>query len=150
MIDDMSKRYGVITGLSDHTKGIIAPVVAVSQGAKVIEKHFILNKSIGGPDSSFSLDEEEFSQMVSAVRAAELLLGEVNYQLTESQNYGRRFSRSLYIIKNVKKGEEITNDNVRSIRPGYGLHPIYHDTIMGKLFNDNYHKGTRMSLDKII
>ena len=150
MIDDMSKKYGVITGLSDHTKGIIAPVVAVAQGAKVIEKHFILNKSIGGPDSSFSLDEEEFRQMVSAVRSAELSLGEINYQLTKSQNYGKRFSRSLYIIKNVKKGEKITTDNVRSIRPGYGLHPKYQDNIIGKVFKDNYQKGTRMSFDKIL
>ena len=150
MIDDMSKRYGVITGLSDHTKGIIAPVVAVAQGAKVIEKHFILNNSIGGPDSSFSLDEEEFKQMVSAVRSAELSIGEIDYQLTKTQKYGKRFSRSLYIIKNVKKGEKITNDNVRSIRPGYGLHPKHQDNIIGKNFKDNYQKGTRMSFDKIL
>ena len=103
MIRDLEKRYGVISGLSDHTLGVTAPIVAVTQGAKIIEKHFILDKSIGGPDASFSLDKNEFAQMVKSVREAELAIGDVNYSLSEKQKQGRKFSRSLYISKNVKK-----------------------------------------------
>ncbi|MFL2597115.1 MAG: pseudaminic acid synthase [Flavobacteriaceae bacterium] len=150
MISDLEKRYDVITGLSDHTLGITAPVVAVSQGAKIIEKHFIIDKSIGGPDASFSLDKKEFSQMVIAVREAQLAIGKVDYSLTEKQIQGRKFSRSLYISKNVKKGELVTLENIKSIRPGFGLHPKYFNQILGKEFKAEYTIGTRMSLDKII
>ena len=149
MIRDLAERYGVATGLSDHTLGITAPVVAVTQGAKVIEKHFILDKSIGGPDASFSLDEKEFTQMVKAVREAELAIGKVDYTLTDKQKQGRNFSRSLYIAKDVRKGDVITKENIRSIRPGFGLHPKHFTSILGNFFNDDYEKGTRMSLDKL-
>lgn len=147
MIRDLAERYGVVTGLSDHSLGITAPVVAVTQGAKIIEKHFILHKSIGGPDASFSLDEKEFTQMVLAVREAELALGQVDYSLTNKQKQGRNFSRSLYIIKNVNKGDLISENNIRSIRPGFGLHPKYLPQILGKKFKYNLEKGTRMTLD---
>ena len=149
MISDLKKRYGVVTGLSDHTLGITAPIVAVNLGAKIIEKHFILDKSVGGPDASFSLDKNGFSEMVKSIREAEVCVGEINYELTSKQKKGRNFSRSLYITKNVKKGELITNENVRSIRPGYGLHPKYLQDILGCTFNNNYLRGTRMSLDKL-
>ena len=149
MISDLKKRYGVVTGLSDHTLGITAPIVAVNLGAKIIEKHFILDKSIGGPDASFSLDKNEFSEMVKSIREAEVCVGEINYELTSKQKKGRNFSRSLYITKNVKKGELITNENVRSIRPGYGLHPKYLQDILGCTFKNDYLRGTRMSLDKL-
>lgn len=147
MIRDLAERYGVETGLSDHTLGITAPVVAVTLGAKIIEKHFILDKTIGGPDESFSLDEKEFTQMVKAVREAELAIGKVDYTLTEKQEQGRNFSRSLYICQNVKKGDIIDKNNVRSIRPGFGLHPKYLPLILEKKFNSNFDKGTRMTLD---
>ena len=147
MIRDLSERYGFVTGLSDHTLGISAPVVAITQGAKIIEKHFILDKTIGGPDASFSLDEKEFTQMVVAVREAELALGKVDYTLTSKQKQGRDFSRSIYIIKNVKKGEIINKKNIRSIRPGFGLHPKYMSQILGKKFKSDFKKGTRMTLD---
>ena len=140
MIKDLAERFNVVSGLSDHTLGITAPIVAVTQGAKVIEKHFILDKSIGGPDASFSLDEEEFTQMVKAVRDAEAALGNINYKLTEKQLAGRNFSRSLYIVKDVKKGELVTQENVRSIRPGYGIHPKELNKVLGKKFNSNYEK----------
>lgn len=143
MIGDLAKRYGVVTGLSDHTLGIIAPVVAVTQGAKIIEKHFILDKSIGGPDASFSLDEKEFSQMVKAVRETELALGKVDYTLTKKQKQGRNFSRSLYISKDVKKGDLVTIDNLKSVRPGFGMHPKYLPTLLGKHFKKDLKKGTR-------
>ena len=102
-LTDYTKSFGVIPGISDHTLGITAPVVATALGAKVIEKHFILDKSIGGPDSTFSLDQNEFSQMVKNVRDAEKSLGKIEYNLTEKQKKGKDFSRSLYIVKNVKK-----------------------------------------------
>jgi pseudaminic acid synthase len=149
MILDLANRFNVVSGLSDHTLGITAPVVAVTQGAKIIEKHFILDRSIGGPDSSFSLDEAEFTEMVKAIREAELLLGSINYSLTKKQIQGREFRRSLYIAENVLKGELVTNLNVRSVRPGFGLHPKYLPEIIGKKFIKDLKKGTRMDLNLI-
>jgi pseudaminic acid synthase len=131
-LPDLKKRFGVEVGLSDHTSGIVAPVVAVALGAKVIEKHFILDKSIGGPDASFSLDEKEFTAMVAAVRQAEKALGKTTYDLTEKAKDNRKFSRSLFAVKDIKAGELFTEENVRSIRPGYGLHPRYLKEVIGK------------------
>ena len=132
MIEDLAKRFGVVSGFSDHTLGIVAPIVAVAQGAKVIEKHFILDKSIGGADVDFSLDKEEFAQLVQAVRDAEKLLGRVDYAMTDKKQKSRQFSRSLYVAKDIKKGEIFTEENIRSVRPGYGLHPKYLKEILGK------------------
>lgn len=143
MIRDLAQRFGVTTGLSDHTLGITAPVIAVTQGAKIIEKHFILDKSIGGPDASFSLDEIEFTQMVKAVRETELAIGKVDYTLTEKQQQGRNFSRSLYIAKDVNKGDLVTTDNLKSVRPGYGMHPKNLPNLLGKKFKMDCKKGTR-------
>ena len=141
MIQDLKNRYQVKSGLSDHTMSNITPIVAVTLGATVIEKHFILNKDIGGPDASFSLDEKEFTEMVSAVRMAEMAMGEVSYELTDKMRAGRDFSRSLYIAENVNKGDIITEQNVRSVRPGYGLHPKHLKSILGKKFVGQYEKG---------
>ena len=149
MIKDLAERFNVISGLSDHTLNITAPIVAVTQGAKIIEKHFILDKSIGGPDSSFSLDEKEFTEMVLRVREAEIAMGQIDYNLTKKQKEGKKFSRSLYIVKDVNKGDLISEKNLRSIRPGFGLHPKHLPDLIGKKFNRNYSKGTRMSLNKI-
>jgi pseudaminic acid synthase len=132
MLADLASRFEVISGLSDHTLGITVPIVATTLGAKVIEKHFILDRSIGGPDASFSLNEAEFSSMVKAVREAEVAVGKVNYSLTEKQQKGREFSRSLYVVKDIKAGDVITHENVRSIRPGFGLHPKYYKQVLGK------------------
>lgn len=149
MVKDMAERYGVITGLSDHTLGSTVPIVATCFGAKIIEKHFILDRSIGGPDASFSMNEAEFTQMVQAVREAEKAIGEINYNLTEKQLKGRDFSRSLYVVKDIKAGEIITEENVRSIRPGFGMHPKYLKEIFGKTVLTNLKIGTRLSFDKI-
>jgi len=132
MVKDLAERYGVISGLSDHTIGNTVPLVATCFGAKIIEKHFILDKSIGGPDASFSMDEQEFTEMVKAVREAEKAIGKVDYTLTEKQKKGRDFSRSLYVVEDIKAGEVITEKNVRSIRPGFGLHPKYFKEVLGK------------------
>jgi pseudaminic acid synthase len=147
MIPQMAKDFNVITGLSDHTFGELVPIVATTLGAKVIEKHFILDKSIGGPDASFSLDEKEFKSMVDAVRNAEKSIGTIDYNLTEKQKYSRSFSRSLYAVKDIKKGESFSEENVRSIRPGYGLHPKFYFQILGKFSNQDLKKGSRLSLD---
>ncbi len=149
MIPSLAETFGVISGFSDHTLGITAPVTAVALGAKVIEKHFILDKSVGGPDADFSLDKEEFTQMVQAVRDAEKLFGKVDYSMTEKKKQSRRFARSLYIAKDVKAGEVITKENVHSVRPGYGLHPRHLPQILGRKFRKDYEKGTPMSWEKL-
>lgn len=142
MIRDFKERFGVFSGLSDHTLGIVVPVVSVAMGGKVIEKHFILDHSIGGPDASFSLDEKEFSQMVEAVRNAEKAIGSVDYHLTDKQKKGKDFSRSLYVAENMKKGDKIDSTNIRSVRPGFGMHPKYYHSILGKTINQDLEKGT--------
>lgn len=149
MIKEMAESYSVITGLSDHTLGTSVPVVATCFGARIIEKHFILDKSIGGPDSSFSLDEQEFSEMVRSVRIAEKAIGKVDYSLSEKQLAGRDFSRSLYAVEDIKAGEAITEQNVRSIRPGFGLHPKYFPQVIGKKVNRDLEAGDRLELNAI-
>lgn len=150
MIQDFASRFDVIPGLSDHTIGSIVPIVATTLGAKIIEKHFILDKSIGGPDASFSMDENEFSDMVKSVRMAEKAKGQVSYNLTEKQKKGRNFSRSLYVVKDIKKGEKITPENVRSIRPGFGLPPKFLPEIIGKTVKENLYKGDRLREEILI
>jgi len=147
MVKDLAERFNVVAGLSDHTMGATVPVVATSFGAKIIEKHFILDRSIGGPDASFSMNEEEFAAMVKAVREAEKAIGTVDYTLTEKQEKGRDFSRSLYVVEDIKAGEVISEKNVKSIRPGYGLHPKYYQEILGKTANRDLEKGTAMKFD---
>ncbi len=144
MISDLAMRFDVDSGLSDHTEGIVAPIVAVSLGAKVIEKHFILDKSVGGPDASFSLDEKQFTEMVSAVRDAERAIGTIDYSLTENQKHNRRFARSLYVVEDIKAGEKITLQNVRSIRPGYGMHPKFLHETLDKEVTCDLTKGTAL------
>lgn len=149
MIPDLAKRFGVISGLSDHTMGITVPIVAATLGAKIIEKHFILDRSIGGPDASFSLNEVEFTAMVKGVREAELALGNVDYSLTVKQQKGRAFSRSLYVVENISAGEKITETNVRSIRPGFGLHPKHYMNVLGTQAKHGLSKGTPLSFEDI-
>ncbi|HIE46159.1 MAG TPA: pseudaminic acid synthase [Flavobacteriaceae bacterium] len=146
---DIASKFNVKIGLSDHTLGIEVPVVAVSLGAKVIEKHFILDKAIGGADAHFSLDESEFTKMVKAVRTAEKILGKVTYKMDDKKAKSREFSRSLFVVSNVKKGDVITKDNVKSIRPGFGLHPKYYDEVLGKIFVNDFLKGEPFKLDMI-
>lgn len=150
MVKDLSERYNVISGLSDHTMGATVPIVATVFGAKIIEKHFILDRSIGGPDASFSMNEEEFTFMVKAVREAESAIGIVDYTLTEKQAKGKDFSRSLYIVEDIKAGEVITEKNVRSIRPGFGMHPKYYKEILGKKITIDFETGDRLKWDNII
>ena len=149
MVKDLAERFNVITGLSDHTMGSTVSVVATCFGAKIIEKHFILNHSIGGPDASFSMDEKEFTEMVKAVREAEKAIGIVDYTLTDKQIKGKDFSRSLYVVENINAGDVITEKNVRSIRPGFGMHPKHYSEIIGKKVLKDLKFGQRLSINDI-
>ena len=144
-IPNLAQTFGVVAGFSDHTLGTTAPVVATTLGAKVIEKHFILDKSIGGADAEFSLDKKEFEEMIKAVRDAEKLIGKVDYSMTEKKKKSRQFARSLYISKDIKKGEIFSEDNIRSVRPGYGLHPKYLKDVLGKIAERDYEFGERLN-----
>lgn len=143
-ISNMKETFGVDVGFSDHTLGITAPIVAVTLGAKVIEKHFILDKSIGGADCEFSLDKKEFKLLVDVIRDTEKLLGVVDYSLDEKKQKQRRFSRSLYVSKDIKVGEKFSLENIKSVRPGYGLHPKHLNDILGKTSLKDYKFGDRV------
>ncbi|MDR0680867.1 MAG: pseudaminic acid synthase [Dysgonamonadaceae bacterium] len=150
MIPELAKHFEVKSGLSDHTMGSISVIMAVALGAVMVEKHFIIDRSIGGPDAAFSIDEKEFTQMVKDIRIAEKAIGKASYGLTDKMRTGRNSSRSLYVAEDMKTGDVITEQNVRSVRPGYGLHPKYLNEIVGKKVNRDLEKGTRFELKFIV
>lgn len=149
MIRDLAERFGVKAGLSDHTIGSMVPILAVANGAVMIEKHFILNKEVESEDASFSMDENEFREMVKQVRIAEAAMGKVDYSLTEKMKGSRTACRSLYVAEDVNAGDLVTCDNVRSVRPGFGLHPRFLPKVLGMTFNKSMKKGDRFSLNDI-
>ncbi len=149
MIPTLRDRFGVKVGLSDHSMGSLVPTVAVALGATVVEKHFILDRSIGGPDSGFSMDKDEFAQMVKNIRMAETSLGSPSFELTDKIKASRKNGRSLYVAKDIKAGEVITSENVRCVRPGLSLHPCYWKDIVGKRANRNLNLGDRINLNDI-
>ena len=144
-IPDMEKQFGCPVGLSDHSMGTGAAVAAVCLGARVIEKHFTLSRKIKTPDSFFSIEPGEMSDLVRNIRIAEKSLGKVHYGLTEKEKTSRAFRRSLFAVENIRKGEAITCDNVRSIRPGDGLKPKHIKTVMGKVAKKHVKKGTPLN-----
>ena len=146
-IQDMIKRFNVVIGLSDHTLGDEVSIAAVTLGANIIEKHFILDRNLGGPDSEFSMEPFEFKNMVDSIRNVEKALGKVTYDLSDKSKLNREFSRSLFVVEDIKKGEIITEHNVRSIRPGFGLHPKYLNEILGKKVGYDLTKGTPFKLE---
>ena len=148
-IPDIKQRFGVKVGLSDHTEGSIVPMAAVALGAEVVEKHFIIDRSIGGPDAAFSMTKEEFADMVENVRNIEKALGAVYYPTDPSKINGREYARSLYVAENMKEGDVITEQNVRSVRPGFGLHPKYLPELLGKRINHDMEKGTRLAINDV-
>lgn len=148
-MNNLKETFNVEVGLSDHTLGATVPIVSVALGAKVIEKHFILDKNIGGPDASFSLDKQEFKFLVDSVRDAEKALGKIDYELTAKKMKSREFSRSLFVVEDIKEGEPFTENNVKSIRPGYGLKPKYEKVVLGEKAKNDISKGTPMSWDII-
>lgn len=149
-IPDMKARFGVRVGLSDHSMGHDVAVTAVALGAEVIEKHFIIDRSIGGPDAAFSMNKEEFAALVKAIRATEAAIGKVDYPADPALIKGRQFSRSLYVAQPISAGEVVTAQNVRSVRPGHGLHPKYMPQIIGRAVNRNLEPGDRFSLNFIV
>jgi len=146
-IPHLAQVFGCKAGLSDHTMGSAVAVAAVALGAAVVEKHFTLARADGGPDGSFSMEPEEFKQMVRDIRIAETSLGHVCYGLTPKQHESSVFRRSLFVVRSMRAGEIFTPDNVRSIRPGYGLAPRYLDDILGKRCGRDILMGTPVSWD---
>jgi N-acetylneuraminate synthase len=144
-IPHLAEAFGVPVGLSDHTLGIAVPVAAVALGACIIEKHMTLSRDIPGPDSAFSLEPQEFKTMVEAIRVAEKALGEIYYGVREKEAKSRMFRRSLFVVKDMKAGEEFTPENVRSIRPGHGLHTRYLDEVIRRRASHDIPKGTPVS-----
>ncbi len=140
-IPDMAKRFGCKVGLSDHSMGNIAACTAVALGAQVIEKHFIIDRSIGGPDAAFSMTKIEFAEMVKRIRETEESLGQVSYELSDKMKANRKFARSLFACEDIAKGEMFTEQNIRSIRPGDGCSPKYLPLLLGKPANRAYRRG---------
>lgn len=149
-IADMKSRFGCKVGLSDHSMSIAAPVAAVALGAQVVEKHFILDRGMGGADSSFSLEPSEFADMVKAVRDAEKLVGKTTYELSEKGKKSREFARSLFVAEDIAAGEELTEKNIRSVRPGFGLHPKHISEIIGRKAVRNLKKGEPLAWEMTV
>jgi N-acetylneuraminate synthase len=149
-IPHLAEAFGLPTGLSDHTQGTAVPVAAVALGACIVEKHLTLSRSIAGPDSAFSLEPHEFKAMVEAVRTTEKALGRVCYGASENEMKSQIFRRSLFVVQDLKAGEMFTAQNVRSIRPGHGLHTRYLDVVLGKKARIDIDRGTPLSWDIIV
>jgi pseudaminic acid synthase len=148
-LSDLKSIFKTVVGVSDHTTSNTVSVTAVALGAKIIEKHFTLDRKLGGPDASFSLNPEEFSSLVAAIRETEQALGTITYDLSERVIKNRQFARSLFVIKDIKKGEPFTADNIKSIRPGNGLAPKHLSEILGKRAKCTLYAGTPLSWDVI-
>lgn len=149
IIPTLAKTYDCLSGISDHTMGTVVSTGAVALGAKMIEKHFTLSRADGGPDSAFSMEPEEFAKMVSDVRILEKALGSSEYVLTDTQKLEHGGSRSLFVVKDIAPGEILTPENIRSIRPGCGLHTMHYEEILGKKAKTALRKGTPLSWDLI-
>jgi len=148
-INDMINRYNVIGGLSDHTLGDEVPTLSVAMGARVIEKHFTLSRDSGSPDDAFSLTPLEFKEMVESVREAESIVGNITYGGVKSEEQTKKHRRSLYIVKDIKKGDKFNEENLKSIRPGNGLHTKDYWDILGKECNQDVEFGTPMKFEFI-
>ncbi|BBF86969.1 N-acetylneuraminate synthase [Aquitalea magnusonii] len=144
-IPNLAQTFGVKVGLSDHTMGHAVALAAVALGAEVIEKHFIIDRSIGGPDASFSMTPDEFKTMVENIRIVEAAMGKISYELTEKIQNSRKFSRSLFVCENIKKGELITSENIKSVRPGDGLPPKHYSKAIGMRAKQDIPAGTPLS-----
>lgn len=148
-IKHLSDTFNVVAGLSDHSLGSIAAVTSVALGAKVIEKHFTISRQIENPDSSFSMEPQEFKQMVEDVRAAERAIGRISYDISEKEKESLIFRRSIFAVEDITEGNLLTEKNVKVIRPGYGLKPKYFDEVIGKRALKNIERGTPLSWSMI-
>ena len=149
-IPNLGETFKAVKGLSDHTLSISVPLAAVSLGASIVEKHFILDRKIKSPDAPFSLEPGEFKAMAAAIREVEKALGKVSYELTHRVKKSRLFGRSLFVVKDMKKGESFTDDNIRSIRPGYGLHTRHLKDVLGRRAGKDIRRGTPLDWGLII
>lgn len=149
VIPTLAQTYDCLTGISDHTMGTIVSAGAVPLGAKMVEKHLTLRRADGGPDSAFSMEPEEFAQMVKEIRILEKALGSGEYALTDTQKLEHEGSRSLFVVKDIAPGEKLTPDNIRSIRPGCGLHTMFYEEVLGRSAKQFLKKGTPLSWDVI-
>lgn len=148
-IPDMRNKFSTLVGISDHTMGLAVPIASVAFGAQVIEKHFILDRALGGPDSKFSLEPDEFKTMVDEVHNTQKAMGQITYSISQKMSKNRAFARSLFAVADIKKGENFTTDNIRSIRPGYGLHPKYFYKILDRESTCNIARGTPLAIKHI-
>lgn len=148
-MNDMRERFEVEIGLSDHSEGEIVALSAAAMGARVIEKHFVLDKSLGGPDASFSIDPNGFKHMIENIRLVEDARGEVTYKLNGAAISARKKRRSLFVVKDVNKGDTLTEENIKSIRPGNGMEPKLLKNVLGRKFKKNYSKGEPLSMEMI-
>lgn len=148
-IPNMAQTFGTVVGLSDHTLGIEVPIVAVALGACIVEKHFTFSRSSGSPDDEFSLTPEEFKNMVDTIRKTEKMIGKITYGGVKNENSSRQLRRSLFFVENIVAGQELTPLNVRSIRPGFGLHTEQYDMVIGKKARKDIERGTPVSWDLI-
>ena len=149
MIEDLAKRFSVKSGLSDHTMGYLVATTAVAMGAKVVEKHFILDRNIGGPDSSFSMLPSEFKEMVDNIRSVEKMIGKISYEISGKKEASSKFKRSLFVSKDIKKGEVITENNIKSVRPSNGISPKFYYDVLGKKVNRDLKFGTPLLFEYI-
>ncbi len=149
LIKKMKEEFGVAVGLSDHSPGYEVPTLAVAAGATVVEKHVMLDSAEDNPDKGFSMTMSEFAQMVKMIRRTETIMGSGEFILPKDEEDGKKWRRSLYAVKDIKKGEEFTPENVRSIRPGYGLKPKFYKDIIGKKASEDIFYGTGLSLDMV-
>lgn len=148
-IPDMAKRFNVVAGLSDHSLGDVVATTATALGARIVEKHFILDRNMKSPDAVFSMEPHEFKTMVRKIRETEAAMGRITYELSEKALSNRRFSRSLFIVRDIKKGDSLTTENLRSIRPASGLAPVYIDKLLGKVVNRDIERGTPMKMEYV-
>lgn len=150
VIPNMAEVFGCLTGLSDHSMGTAVAVASVALGAKMVEKHLTLSRADGGPDAAFSMEPAEFRKMAEEIRIVEKALGKVTYELTEKQIRSREDGRSLFVVKDIKEGELFTEENVRSIRPAFGMHTMYYDEIIGKKARTDIVKGTPLEWKHVL
>ena len=148
-IADLKERFNLVAGLSDHSMGHVAAVTAVALGANIIEKHFCISRDIENPDASFSMEPAEFKNMVQDIRSAEKAMGKVSYELSEAEKNSRNTRKSIFISRDMKKGEKLTPENIRVVRPAYGLEPKYYEDVMGKRIKKDVTFGTPLSFDLI-
>ena len=148
-IANMKEVFGVPVGLSDHSMGSVGAVTAIALGAQIIEKHFCVSRSIENPDSSFSMEPAEFKAMVHDIRQAETAIGHVNYEVTEDEMTNIIFRRSIFVVEDIKKGEKLTSENIRIIRPGYGLKPKYYNQVLGQSALQDIKRGTPLQFELI-